>query len=138
MSDKPSGQIGRPYQGSGTRSAGRVPWMPGSAKRRYPQRAVHLIDVENLAGYPVPALARVREVRDRYVSRVGFGPIDQVILACNHLAIRQVIFGWPRARYLIRSGKNGADIELINVIAYEDIAARFSRVVIASGDGIFS
>lgn len=138
MSDRPSRQISRRQQGAGSRSAGIVPWAPGSARRRYPQRAVHLIDIENLAGYPVPNVGSVRELRDRYASRVGFGPIDQVVLACNHLAIGQAIFGWPGVRYLIRSGKNGADTELINVIAYEDIAARFSRVVIASGDGIFS
>lgn len=138
MLERPSGQMSRSQRGVGSRGAGSVAWAPGLTKRRSPRRAVHLIDIENLAGYPVPSLAMVRQLRACYTSRVGFGPIDQVIIACNHLAIGQAMFGWPRARYLIRSGKNGADTELINVIAYEDIAVRFSRVVIASGDGIFS
>ncbi len=78
--------------------------MPNTTKQRYPRRALHLIDIENLAGNPVPGR----------------------------------IFSWPGARYLIRSGENGADLELLDVIRHEHVAERFSHVVIASGDGIFA
>jgi hypothetical protein len=38
----------------------------------------------------------------------------------------------------VRSGPDGADLELLDVVAYENVAARFTHVAIASGDGIFA
>ncbi|MGH3282645.1 MAG: NYN domain-containing protein, partial [Trebonia sp.] len=45
--------------------------------------------------------------------------------------------GWPHARYRVRSGKDGADLELLDVLEHENVATRFSHVVIGSGDGGF-
>jgi hypothetical protein len=112
--------------------------MATVTKRRYPQRTVHLIDIENLAGNPIPDLIDVLLVRYRYHKRVGFSANDQAIVSCNHLAFRYAGFNWPGVRYLVRSGENGADLELLDVIRYERVAERFSHVVIASGDGIFA
>jgi hypothetical protein len=111
--------------------------MPSRSKHSYPSRALHLIDIENLAGNPVPDAIDVLLVRYRYHKRVGISANDQAIVGCNHLAFRHVGFSWPDVRYLIRSGENGADLELLEVVRYEDVAERFSHVVIASGDGIF-
>ena len=47
-------------------------------------------------------------------------------------------FGWPHARYRIRSGPNGADLALLDVLHYENIPARFTHVAIGSGDGVFA
>jgi len=41
-------------------------------------------------------------------------------------------------RYRIRSGPDGADLELLDVIDHENVAERFTHVVIGSGDGIFA
>src|SRR5205085_5563087 len=43
----------------------------------------------------------------------------------------------PHARYRVRSGPDGADLELLDVIWHEDVATRFSHIVIGSGDGTF-
>ena len=40
--------------------------------------------------------------------------------------------------YRVRSGPDGADLELLNVLLHEEVAARFTRVVIGSGDGVFA
>jgi hypothetical protein len=112
--------------------------MTSGSKQRYPQRALHLIDIENLAGNPVPGPIDVLLVRYRYHKRVGFRANDQAIVGCNHLAFRHAGFSWPGVRYLVRSGENGADLELLDVIRHENVAERFSHVVIASGDGIFA
>jgi hypothetical protein len=112
--------------------------MASVSKQRYPRRALHLIDIENLADNPIPGLIDVLLVRYRYHKGVGFSANDQAIVGCNHLAFRHAGFSWPRARYLVRSGKNGADLELLDVIRHENVAERFSHVVIASGDGIFA
>ena len=98
---------------------------------------MHLIDVENLAGTGAPGPIQVRDLRARYVMLVGVGAMDQIVIASSHLALKQVGCWWLGARYLIRSGPDGADLELLDLIDREHIAARFSRVMIASGDGRF-
>jgi NYN domain len=104
---------------------------------RFPDRALHVVDIENLAGVAIPTLARVAEVQGQYLACLRFGVDDQVVLAANHLALLNAGLGWPHARYRVRSGKDGADLELLDVLEHENVAARFSHVVIGSGDGGF-
>jgi hypothetical protein len=68
---------------------------------------------------------------------MAVGVADQVIMASNHLALVDAALGWPHARYRVRSGPHGADLELLDVIEYENVATRFTHVVIGSGDGAF-
>ncbi|MCU0259312.1 MAG: NYN domain-containing protein, partial [Solirubrobacteraceae bacterium] len=63
---------------------------------------------------------------------------DEVILATSHATAKAVWFAWPAGRRLVRSGADGADLALLDVIHGEALADRFDRVVIASGDGIFA
>ena len=112
---------------------------PARARRRpFPARALHLVDIENLADTGLPAEGQVADLRRAYAARVGIGPMDQVVIGCNHKALPTAAHGWPGARYLVRSGPDGADAELLAVIAGENIAARFTHVAIASGDGVFT
>jgi hypothetical protein len=104
---------------------------------RFPDRTLHVVDIENLAGAAIPTLARVTEVQGQYLACLGFGAEDQVVLATNHLALLNAGLGWPHARYRVRSGRDGADRELLDVLEHENVAARFSHVVIGSGDGGF-
>jgi hypothetical protein len=104
---------------------------------RYPDRALHVVDIENLAGAAIPSLALVAEARYRYLSRLDLGVADQVVMAASHLGLLDAARAWPHARYRVRSGRDGADLELIDVLEHENVAARFSHVVIGSGDGIF-
>lgn len=103
-----------------------------------PARAVHLVDAENLLGTAAPRPADVRQLVARYADVIGFGPMDQVVIACSHLAFKTIGFCWPGPQYLLRSGPDGADLALLAVLAHDHIAARFPRVVIASGDHIFA
>jgi hypothetical protein len=118
-----------------TRS-GRLHQAP-SPRRRFPARALHVVDIENLAGAPVPSLVQVVEVQGRYLARLDFGSDDLVVMAASHLGLLNVALGWPHARYRVRSGRDGADMELLDVLLHEDVAARFTHVVIGSGDGVF-
>jgi hypothetical protein len=108
-----------------------------SFRWRFPERALHVVDIENLAGAPIPSLGQVTEVQGWYVARLGFGADDQVVMAASHLGLLNAALGWPHARYRVRSGPDGADLELLDVLLHEDVAARFSHVVIGSGDGVF-
>jgi hypothetical protein len=101
-------------------------------------RAVHLVDAENLLGTAVPRPADVVWLTRCYAGRVGFGPMVQVVIACSHLAFTTIGFCWRGPQYLLWSGPDGADLALLAVLRHDHIAARFPRVVIASGDRIFA
>jgi hypothetical protein len=106
-------------------------------RRRFPARTLHVVDIENLAGAAIPSPGQVTEVQGRYVACLGFGADDQVVMAASHLALLNAALGWPHARYRVRSGPDGADLELLDVLLHEDVAGRFTHVVIGSGDGVF-
>ena len=59
-------------------------------------------------------------------------------MSASHLAFKTIGFCWPGPQYLLRSGPDGADLALLAVLQHDHIAARFARVVIASGDHIFA
>jgi hypothetical protein len=101
-------------------------------------RTAHLVDAENLLGTAAPRPADVRQLTSCYATRVGFGPMDQVVIACSHLAFTTIGFCWRGPQYLLRSGPDGADLALLAALRHDHIAARFPRVVIASGDHIFA
>ncbi len=111
--------------------------QPAVVRRRFPERTLHVVDIENLAGAAIPSRGQVSEVQGRYMARLGFGVDDQVVMAANHLALLNAALGWPHARYRVRSGPDGADLELLDVLLHENIPARFTHVVIGSGDGVF-
>jgi hypothetical protein len=107
-------------------------------KCRFPERRLHLVDIENLAGASLPCLSEVREVRALYMERLTFGTLDQVEIASSHLTLMNAGLGWPHAHYRVRSGPNGADLALLDVLRYENIPVRFTHVAIGSGDGVFA
>jgi hypothetical protein len=108
-----------------------------SYRWRFPERTLHVVDIENLAGAAIPSLTQVSDVAGRYMSQLRFGADDQVVMAASHLGLLNAALGWPHARYRVRSGPHGADLELLDVLEHENVAARFSHVVIGSGDGRF-
>jgi hypothetical protein len=111
---------------------------PAAAKRQFRARRLHLVDIENLAADPMPSLGQVRHVQGLYARRLGLSAPDQVVIASSHLALLNAALGWPHARYRIRSGPDGADLELLDVVTHENVATRFTHVAIGSGDGVFA
>ena len=78
--------------------------QPPFARRQFPARRLHLVDIENLVGASLPGLGQVREVQDLYTGCLGIGAPDQVVIASSHLTRLNAGLGWPHARYLARSG----------------------------------
>jgi hypothetical protein len=111
---------------------------PAAAKRWFPARRLHLVDIENLAGGSLPSLDQVRQAQGLYAACLGFGAMDQVEVASSHLTLLNAALGWPRARYRVRSGPDGADLALLDVLRHENVAGRFTHVVIGSGDHLFA
>ena len=108
------------------------------ARRRFPARRLHLVDIENLAGEPLPSLSQVCEAQGRYADCLTFGAMDQVEVASSHLTLLNAALGWPHAHYRVRSGPDGADLALLDVLRHENVARRFTHVAIGSGDHLFT
>lgn len=111
--------------------------IPRVRRRWFPERTLHVVDIENLAGASLPRLDQVTEVQGTYLALIEFGPDDHIVMASSHKCLLNVALGWPHARYRVRSGPDGADMELLDVLLHEDVATRFTHVVIGSGDGVF-
>ena len=101
-------------------------------------RTLHLVDIENLMGGTAFTVEEVSLLADHYAPVAEHSPGDFTVLASSHFAAPAAWFGWPNARRLLQSGQDGADLALIDVMMGEDLHRRFGRVVVASGDGIFS
>jgi hypothetical protein len=103
------------------------------------ERVLHLIDLENLVGSADFTREDAARVHRGYVQVAPSGAVNQMVLATSHHAAAHAWFGWPAtARRLVRSGQDGADLALLHVLACESVVARFDRIVIGSGDGIFA
>jgi hypothetical protein len=100
-------------------------------------RRLVLIDVENVVGGLVAHEGAAEHARCSIEDAVGSHPMDQVVVATCHKGYPHVAWTWPSARRLVRSGQDGADLELLAVLD-EDVADHFEHVVLASGDGIFT
>jgi hypothetical protein len=109
-----------------------------AARRRFPARRLHLVDIENLAGSPRPSLRQIRQALSLYTGCLALGAMDQVEVASSHLTLLNAALGWPHAHYRVRSGPDGADLALLDVLRHENIAARFTHVAIGSGDHLFA
>ena len=101
-------------------------------------RGIHLIDIENLAGHSAltPASARWAAAGYRHEAELNGG--DIVIIAASHRNAFAAAAAFPAARLLLGSGPDGADKKLLEVMREEALDLRFARLVIGSGDGIFS
>jgi hypothetical protein len=102
-------------------------------------RTLHLVDVENLMGGPLsgPIALQAAVAAYNHLAPVRCG--DHVIVGVNPGLALAVFDVWPRARLVVRGGPDGADNALIACVG--DVAwtaSRYDRLVVGSGDGIFS
>lgn len=102
-------------------------------------RELHLIDIENEIGKAEPSATEVAQFRHFYLA---FNNVPQdahiVVGASSPLALLAIADGWPGARSVYKQGKDGADLALLEVALNEGAAGRFGKVVIASGDHVFT
>lgn len=106
---------------------------------RYPDRTLHLVDVENLSGGCICSVESVSETASQYMRLFPSSSRNLYVLASSVGNALACGFGWPTsAQKLMRSGENGADLALLEAYKPQEIAFRFPRVVIGSGDGIFT
>lgn len=102
-------------------------------------RTQHLIDLENLTGGPFPSRNEALQTVDAYLEAAEWCPGDLTVLAANRWLYKQVAFDLPsHIRALPVIGRDGADLALLGWTSAEDVHARFDRLVIGSGDNIFT
>ncbi len=101
-------------------------------------RQLVLIDIENMVGAPLPTEEQVVDVTGR-ISAVCSNFDNAIrVVACSHLAAQIVRFAIPFGLHRWRSGRNGADLELLDVLENNRVDERFEAVILCSGDGIFA
>jgi len=116
--------------GPGWRESGR----PVNGSR---PRTMVLVDLENLCGSGDPSAIECHWAQN-LVATVADDREAQVVVAVSHHAAPVAMFSWQGGRVVLRSGQDGADLALLEVIRDEGVAERFGRVVLGSGDGIFA
>lgn len=99
-------------------------------------RTLVLVDIENLMESTKPSF-RTLSGAVRLIETLRSSNSQVIVAASRHTAA-QVAFDLQWARWLWRSGLNGADRCLLEVLASERIEDRFSTVVLVSGDGVFA
>lgn len=102
-------------------------------------RELHLLDIENLLGGSRFSAADVSQFRDFYLAANDVAEDAHIVIATSSAeGLVEAGLGWQHSRTIFRNGHDGADLALLEVIDTEHITDRFTKIVIASGDGIFA
>ncbi|PPH30322.1 NYN domain-containing protein [Rathayibacter sp. AY1F9] len=103
------------------------------------KRRLVLIDIENIVGGGVSRSSQLQVAQEAIRETIGQRPDDLVVLGCGRFSVDIVGFEWQGPRRLVfRPGRDGADLELLEVLETERVEERFEQVVLVSGDGIFT
>ncbi len=126
-----------PHRGWGlilfTTPAGALP----PKQRRLRGRRLVVVDIENVAGGAIVDGLLAADSRSRVDHAFVRRPTDHVIVGTCHIGLLHAGLAWPGARVVVRSGTDGADLALLDVLINEQIHERFDEVALVSGDGIF-
>lgn len=101
-------------------------------------RTVHLVDLENVVGSGHVTEWGAQQARDAYLASGVVALGDHVIVAVSHHNLLAAGYGWPDARHVVRSGEDGADLALQEVMANESLETRFGNCIVVTGDGGFA
>lgn len=102
-------------------------------------RRLVLVDIENIVGGGISMATQVHAAQSAIEAVVSPRVDDQLVLACGRFSVGIVGFEWAGPHRLkFRSGVDGADLELLDVLESECVGERFAELVLVSGDGIFT
>ena len=104
-----------------------------------PRRLV-VVDIENVVGGGVATLEEAAWAMRQIERTVGFDAQDQVLIGVSHFGLVAAGIAWEDShpRLVVRSGADGADLALLEVLEHEHVADRYDELVLVSGDGIFA
>lgn len=103
-------------------------------------RSLHLIDLENLCGSGLPPTSLIEKVWRTYRFGVPSSPEDHYVVGSSHIFASRAWFVLPYQgiQRRARSGKDGGELAILADVDLDHAARRFDRLVIASGDGMFT
>lgn len=107
-------------------------------KRSLRGRRLVVVDIENVAGGAVLTTEHAVDARRAVFGAAGLNGSEQVVIGTSHIGLISAGLGWRGARLVVRSGTNGADLALLEVLSEERVEERFDQMVLVSGDGIFT
>jgi len=105
--------------------------------KRHLDRRIVLVDIEQLVEGPAALNWAVEQRHDGLQALYPEGSDCLYEVAYSHWAARTMRFAFPGGRHRWRSGPDGADLALLDVVHTELLHRRFGEAVIASGDRIF-
>lgn len=100
-------------------------------------RRMIVVDIENVNGGAVLSVDQASWARKLIEGSIAPQHDDQVVVGSARIDCLNSGLAWPEARLVVRDGADGADLALLEVLD-ENLATRFSEVVIVSGDHIFA
>jgi hypothetical protein len=107
-------------------------------KRALRGRCLVAVDIENAVGGAIMDVSQAVHARRAITKAARLRGDEQVVIGTSHTGMLNAGLGWAGSRLVVRSGENGADFALIGVLTEEDVVSRFDRVILVSGDGIFT
>lgn len=107
-------------------------------KRALRGRRLVVVDIENVVGGAVMATEQAVGAHLCIDEALGLKDCEQVVIGTSHMGVIATGLGWRGPRIVARSGENGADLALLEVLTEERVEERFGEVVVVSGDGIFT
>jgi hypothetical protein len=102
------------------------------------RRRIHLVDLENVVGNGHVTELAAQRVRGIYLATGVVAPGDLLIVGISHHNLLAAGYGWPDAGLRVRSGPDGADFALQEVMATENLHQRFGSCILVTGDGGFA
>ena len=103
-------------------------------------RSLHLIDLENLCGSGLPTDEVIATVWNTYRYGVSTSPDDHYIVGVSHACAQRAWFILPTqgVQRRVRSGKDGGELAILADLDLAHAVSRYRRLVIGSGDGMFT
>lgn len=101
-------------------------------------RTLYLIDLENVVGHGCMTAFEAEHAWASLSAQLAIHLTDHTIVSTGRDSASRAAFAVQPHRFRIGCGPNGADLELLGVLQDEPVAQRYDRVVLVSGDGIFT
>lgn len=106
-------------------------------KRALQGRRLVVVDIENVVGGAVRTRSMADWARAVVESTLRVQAGEQIVIGTCHVGLFNAQSAWPCARVRVRSGEDGADVELLDVLTGEGLERRFDEIVLVSGDHYF-